>query len=326
MICKLTALLIAFAGIGGQSTQEPQDAGDSRKIVVVVGTPGESEYATAFREWGNQWKSIADSQRMTSTMIGFDLGKDEKTAEDLTDRSQLLNSLEIEQNDTFDEIWIVLIGHGTYDGETAKFNLRGPDISANDLKRALQPLRARVVIINCASCSGPFLNALSAPNRVVVTATQSGAQYSFSRFGKYFASFVNDLTADLDKDGQTSVLEAFIAASAGVAEFYDSEKRLASELALIDDNGDQRGTPADWFRGVRAVKKAKNGAVDGPLSNRIFLVRSDRETNLDPQIRQQRDELETQVERLRTQKSSMDETEYYRQLEILMVQIARLTR
>ena len=93
-----------------------------------------------------------------------------------------------------------------------------------------------------------------AQNRVVVTATRSGDEQNFARFGQYLAEAIADPRADLDKDGQVSLLEAFLTASSRVDEYYRTRSQLATEHALLDDNGDRLGTPADWFRGVRATE------------------------------------------------------------------------
>jgi hypothetical protein len=130
----------------------------------------------------------------------------------------------------------------------AKFNLRGPDLTATELALDLQPFTRPLVIINAASASAPFMNLLKGPDRIVVTSTRSGYQQNYARFGLYLAEAIADPRGDLDKDGQTSVLEAYISAAQSVAEFYKTEARLATEHALLDDNGDGRGTPADWFR------------------------------------------------------------------------------
>jgi len=219
----------------------------------------------------------------------------------------------------------VLIGHGTFDGKEAKFNLRGPDLSAAELADWLKPVRRPLAVINCASSSGPFINKLSATNRVIVTATKSGFEQNYARFGRYMAEAIVDPHADLDRDGQTSVLEAFLMASRRVAEFYDTEGRLATEHALLDDNGDGLGTPADWFRGIRAVKKAKEGAsADGLRAHQFHLIRSAQEQMLSSELRAKRDELELAIARLRDAKSQMKEDDYYRQLEKLAIEVARL--
>ena len=136
---------------------------------------------------------------------------------------------------------------------------------------------------------------------------------------------ITDPTADLDKDGQTSLLEAFVMASRRTAEFYEAEGRLVTEHALLDDNGDSLGTPADFFRGVRAVKKPADGtSVDGLRAHQIHLVRSEQEQRMAPEIRARRDELELAIARLREARTDLGTEEYYRRLELLMLQLAEL--
>ena len=100
------------------------------------------------------------------------------------------------------------------------------------------------------------------------------------------AGAINDPVADLDKDGQVSLLEAFLTAASRVREFYRAEARLATEHPLIDDTGDKLGSPADWFRGVRATTRAKDGAAaDGLRAHQWHLVPSDRERALPADLR-----------------------------------------
>ncbi len=141
----------------------------------------------------------------------------------------MLEVLTNEVSQSAGELWLVFIGHGTFDGRTAKFNLRGPDISADDLAAALKPCRRPLVILQCASASGPFLKALSAPGRVIITATRSGYEVNATRFGGYLAQANADPAADLDKDGQTSLLEAYLAASHQVEQSYQEQGRLMTE-------------------------------------------------------------------------------------------------
>jgi hypothetical protein len=222
-------------------------------------------------------------------------------------------------------LWIVLIGHGTFDGAEAKFNLRGPDVAAKQFAEWLAPIKTPVALVNCASASAPFINAASGPGRVVIAATKSGFEQNFARFGKYLAAAVNDDAADLDKDGQTSLLEAYLTACRGVAEFYSGDQRLATEHALLDDNGDGLGTPADWFRGVRATQRAKEGAsLDGLRAHQLHLVRSDRETGMPREMRERRDALELQLAALRDKKTELGDEVYYAQLKPLLVELAEL--
>jgi hypothetical protein len=218
-----------------------------------------------------------------------------------------------------------LIGHGTFDGKEAKFNLRGPDFSAGELADWLKPFTRPLAVIDTSSSSAPFMGKLAAKNRVVVTSTRSGYQMNYARFGKYLSEAISDPKADLDRDGQISLLEAYLSGSHRTSEFYKTEGRLATEHALIDDNGDGIGTPADWFRGVRATKKARDGAeVDGARAHQFHLVRSAAEQQLPPAIRARRDRLEIEIGKLRDAKATLPEEAYYQRLEKLMLELAEL--
>jgi hypothetical protein len=306
------AALFSVSTVHGQTNQ-------SRSLVLVIGAPGEPEYAAQFSSWAGSWKEASAKGGLQTFVVGEDKEKPDG------DLPQLLEILTNEVARPEGELWLVFIGHGTFDGRSAKFNLRGPDISAADLAAVLKPCRRPLAVIQCASASGPFLKALSAPGRVIITATRSGYEVNATRFGGYMARAIADPAADLDKDGQTSLLEAFLSASRQVEQFYKEQGRLMTEHALLDDNGDGFGTPAEWFRGVRAVKSAAEGkSVDGVRAHQIFLVPGDVERRLPPEARARRDELEQKLSALRSNKSKMNEDEYYRQLEGIMVETARL--
>jgi hypothetical protein len=304
--------LVAVNTVRGQMNQ-------SRSLVLVIGAPGEPEYAEQFSSWAGSWKEAAAKGGLQTFVIGEDQDKPDQ------DLRRLLDVLTNEVAKPAGELWLVFIGHGTFDGRSAKFNLRGPDISAADLAEVLKPCRRPLAVIQCASASGPFLKALSASGRVIVTATRSGYEVNATRFGGYMARAIADPAADLDKDGQTSLLEAFLAASRQVEQFYKEQGRLMTEHALLDDNGDGFGTPAEWFRGVRAVKSAADGkSVDGVRAHQMFMVPGDLERRLPPEVRARRDELEQKLSALRSNKTKMNEDEYYRQLEGILVETGRL--
>ncbi len=287
-------------------------------VVLVVGAEGEAEYGAKFSEQVPLWEKAAARAGAKVVTVGT------VAAGALTDGERLKAALETESK-TGGELWVVLIGHGTYDGRDAKFNLRGPDLTATELAAWLKPFNRPLAVINTASASAPFIAKLAGANRVVITATRTGNEQNFARFGPYLAEAMGDPKSDLDQDGQTSLLEAFLSASARVKEFYKTEGRLATEHALIDDNGDGLGTPAEWFRGTRATKKARDGAaLDGTRARQFHLVRSEAEARLTAEQRARRDELEQQVETLRETKTKLGEDEYYGKLEALMVELARL--
>jgi hypothetical protein len=288
-------------------------------IIVVVGAAGLPEYEVQFAQWAGLWKEACEKGNAQFAAIGLD------EIEGSNDHALLKQMLAEQSHQGAAALWLVFIGHGTFDGRIAKFNLRGPDVSAHELAEWLRPFSRNLVVINTASSSAPFLNLLSGPNRIVVSATKSGFEQNYARFGGYLAEAIAEPKADLDKDGQTSLLEAFLTASARVEEFYSSEGRLATERALLDDNGDGLGTRADWFRGVRPVQKAADDAsLDGYRAHQFHLVRSEAETKMPPQLRRERDRLELEVVKLRDMREDLSDTEYFPRLEKLLCEIAQI--
>lgn len=303
------------AGIEGP---EDEQADERPTVLVVVGAEGSPEYGAQFRRWAERWREAAERGEARYAAIGLEPG-------DGADRELLRRRLAEEAHASGDAFWLVLIGHGTFDGRSAKFNLRGPDVSASELAEWLKPFERPLAVVNCASSSGPFINVLSGANRVIVTATKSGHERNFAHFGDYLSAAIAAPEADLDKDDQTSLLEAFLLASARLREFYAQDGRLATEHPLVDDNGDGLGTPAEWFHGVRAVKAAKDGAaLDGLRAGQLQLVAGGSERQLPPEARARRDELERGIAELRQRKGKMPEDEYYDRLEPLLVELSRL--
>ena len=288
-------------------------------MVVVVGAPGTPDYGDAFDRSAQAWQEAAKAGGATVTVVGSER---EEEGDDLKQLGEKIGAL---AKTSSAPLWVVLIGHGTFDGREAKFNLRGADLTATALAGWLEDSGRPVAIINTSASSAPFIKKLSKKGRVVMTATKSGSESSYARFGEYLASSVNSPEADIDQDGATSLLEAFLSASKQVAEFYEKEGRIATEQALIDDNGDGFGTPASWFRGTRAVKVSKDGAgPDGLRVQQWYLVPSEAERNLPDGVRRRRDELETELFALRARKEAMGKQDYFRELERIARALAEI--
>jgi len=320
-VARLSAGLLLLVGTISLGAAQPTAASDPRAtVIVVVGAAGEEAYGDDFTAQAAAWEKACATAGARRIMIG----RDEPSA--TSDLEQLKKTLAAESKEPgAGELWLVLIGHGTFDGKEAKFNLRGPDLAAAELAEWLKPFHRPLALIDTSSGSAPYLAKLSAPGRVIVTATRSGFELNYARLGRFLAEAVTDPASDLDQDGQTSLLEAFLSASARVAEFYKGEGRLVTEHALLDDNGDGLGTPAEWFRGVRAVKKAQEGkSVDGLRAHQFHLVRSATEQQFTPEARARRDELERTLADLREQKAKLGDEEYFRRLEVLLLELAGL--
>jgi hypothetical protein len=310
-------LFFPLLGWGGGLAAAP--AREDTTLIIVIGAAGEEAYGTVFAEEADRWEKAGVRGAARCLVIG------RGPPGTVSDRDRLQHVLQAEPKEGSGKLWLVLIGHGTFDGQDAKFNLRGPDFSATELALWLQPFRRPLALIDTSSASAPFLKKLSGPGRVIVTATRSGEEQNYARFGIYLAEAITDPQSDLDQDGDISLLEAFLSAAGRLADFYKADGRLATEHPLLDDNGDGLGTPPDWFQGVRAVKRARDGAAaDGPLAQQFVLIPGPAEQALPPEVRARRDQLELAVARLRENKAALPEDDYYGQLDRLLLQLARL--
>ncbi len=217
----------------------------------------------------------------------------------------------------------MLIGHGNARGDSAVFNLPGPDIEAAEFDAALAALPTQTLtLVNTASSSGPFVAALAGPKRIVISATASAREYHAPRFGGHFVAAFTDAIADRDKDGRVSILEAFDYARREVRREFEADKRILTEHALLDDNGDGDGSGDG--SGAPGV-----AAGDGALASRVHLAPPPRIADLPPRlaarIARQR-ELETAIGALKRRRDALPLSDYYNELERLLIELALLAR
>ncbi|HEX9781565.1 MAG TPA: hypothetical protein VGA56_02400 [Opitutaceae bacterium] len=315
---KLAALfLIACASVPvparSNGDVQPQE------VLVVVDATREPEFQERFSSAASKIEAACARYGVTCAVIGPGPESDDRR----TDRDLVVDWLKRVGRPSTVPAWVIYVGHGTWDGAQARLNLRGPDLAAQEILSSLAGQRRPFVMVHGGSASGPFISVLSGANRVLVAATENGDEVNYARFGERFADAVTSSEADIDRDGSTSLLEAALYAGQQVRTFYDEARRMATEHALIDDNGDSRGTPLEWFRGTRVVRKDEGGASpDGTLARRFALIESSFERGLTQQQRERRAVLENQLETLRERKSSIDETDYLRELEQVLRELA----
>lgn len=311
-------------------------------LIIVTGISGAEKYQPIFQKWSDTWReagkkaeakiySIGENEDQNDEIEDHEI-EDHKIQNDedqndhndhYDDRELLREILKNEVEKGSGQLWIVLHGHGTFDGEEAKFNLRGRDFSSKELAKWLEKSRRPIAIVNAFSASAPFVKDLSRADRVIISATKSGYEMNYARFGGYVAEAIGNLRADLDKDGQVSLLEAFLKAARETEAFYERAGRLASEHALIEDSGDGFGMGADWYRGVRVIKKSKSKALpDGRLAHRFHLIQSEFERKMSKALREKRDDLELQMLELRDRKETFSEETYYKKLEAVLLKLA----
>lgn len=294
----------------------------STHLAVIVGLAGEPEHAELFQRWAS---TLVDSAAKLGVAKPIYLSeKPEADPKRITGRSskeEVVKAFgELKAAGEDDVVFIVLIGHGTFDGKVAKFNLPGPDMTPADFEPLLKGIRSRqIAFVNTASASGPFVQALAGPGRTIVTATRSGSERFATLFGGYFADALAGTDADVDRNRRVSVLEAFNYAQREVATAYEREGIMLTEHALLNDSGGEGiSNPApDGKQGkVAAVLSLGSATAADPLPS-------------DPKARAlylERRELERRVETLKLLKGSMPADRYTSELEKLVTDLALKTR
>lgn len=301
----------------GQSTTTPQKSiPDPNKFALILaGIGGEEEYATKFAKWSGELRtSLIDKLGFAAENVTYlsEATEPKATAAEVRKAFTTLRS-NCKPDHT---VFIFMIGHGSFDGKEAKFNLVGPDINANEYATLIKALPAKqVVVINTASASGEFIKPLSAPGHVTITATRSGQETNATHFTEYFLKALSNKDADADQNNRISVLEAFNFTTLQLEKFYKEQNRLVTEHALLDDNGDGKGSE-------------KAGEADGSLSKNtyfdsLFYQLAGGDVELQKTYAEKM-QLEKDVEILKAKKSSMKEEEYENELEKLLLQLAEI--
>jgi len=318
LFAALTGLALAAAPASAQNTW----------VVNVVGLGGGQEYTDTFTGWANQLEEHLTSRWGVSSDRVITLGEDASLPgvdeESRRENIEATVSRLASEAAPSDRILFVLIGHGTWRNDVAALNIPGRDLAAADWNAVLEPLGERMVaVVNVASSSGPFAEALARPGRVIITATRSGQERNETQFGRYFAEAFGGDAADLDKDGRLSLLEAFVYARSETARYYDEEGLLATEHAQLEDDGDGEaidipvddstdGPVANAFRFTSPSVNAKGAALPSDSTS----------VRIQAEIAQ----IEAELAILRSQRDTMSQEEYDAQLEALLVDLALKNR
>jgi len=268
-------------------------------LLVIVGLAGDPEHGELFQKWGTTLADTAQALGVAEERV-LRLTADPTK----TDVEQAIGAI-ASRAAADDVVFVVLIGHGSFDGRSAKFNLKGPDLTAADFDALLRRLPSRrVVLANTASASGPFKDELAGPGRTIVTATRSGAEQYATLFGGYFVEAFRSENADLDKNQRVTVQEAFDYATRAVEEEYKQQGLLATEHAVLDDTGQ--------LAAVVALGTAGGGDLSPDPAIRALQI--------------ERREIEQRVEALKLLKGGLDPAKYDTELEKLLTALALKSR
>jgi hypothetical protein len=282
-------------------------AAQQTHILVVVGVPGDEEHAQKFQKWATTFTDAARKKDAVPDGNITLLADRQATRESV---EKAVAALAARATPT-DGVVILLIGHGSFDGRQAAFNLPGPDLTSADWARLLGTLHAaHVAFVNTSSASGAFLPTVASPGRVIVTATKTGGERNETEFAEHFVAAFADEAADRDRNGHVSIAEAFEYAKTKVVQSFQQKGLLLTEHATLDDGG------------------------GGQLAATVFLGTGRTETALqidasDPALRAlaaERDAVEQQIAALKLKKASMAEADYDTRMEELLTDLALKTK
>ena len=276
-------------------------------LLVITGAPGDDEHANKFEQWANTFIETAKKKdAVPEANITYLSGS--RAAKSGVEKAFADIGAKVKAND---EVFVLLIGHGSFDGTTAAFNIPGPDLTAEDYAKLLARFSAqRVVFVNTASSSGAFLKPLAGPGRVIVTATKTGGERNEPDFPQYFVAAFGDDAADRDRNGHVSVGEAFEYAKAKVVEAFQKKGLLLTEHATLDDSGEGQVASAIFLGGGQGRSALQIDTSDPELKA----------------LADQRDAIDRQIADLRARKSTMDQAKYDAELEKLLTALALKTK
>jgi len=293
-------------------------AAEQRFALIICGAAGGPDYATQYDRWGAEVsKTLIENLKFDPTQVT--VLTDTTTTETVATADNVRRAIgTIGARMTRDDVlFVLLIGHGTFDGTDAKFNLVGPDLESAEWSALFKGLQGRVVIVNTSSASFPFLERLSAPRRIVITSTDSPAQRFDTVFPGYFIRALVDPAADLDKNERISIWEAFASASASVKRYYQQRGQLSTEHALLDDTGDGVGNEATapGEDGSLAARTYLDRTLPGALPTDEVLLK----------LLQRKSTIEAELEDLKIRRQFLTRPEYAKEFERLMIELAQVS-
>ncbi|MBZ5621305.1 MAG: hypothetical protein LAQ69_21635 [Acidobacteriia bacterium] len=279
--------------------------------VTISGLGGEPDYDQRFKMWAADIDASLKKAGGDANLVTLEAPTREQIRARLGELSK--------QSKPTDSVVLMLIGHGSFDGVEYKFNIPGADISGAELGALLDRVpAARQLVVNMTSSSGGSIEFLRRPNRIVITATKTGTEKNATVFARYWAEALRDPAADTDKNEAVSALEAFHFAQRKTAEFFDTQKRLATEHAVLEDTGKGEGEKSP---------SAENG--EGKLASTFPVVRlgANAAAARDPAKRpllDRKEEIEQAIDKLKYEKAAMATDAYKKQLTQLLLELAKI--
>ena len=285
--------IVSIAALALAALALPAAARADLYYVIVGGLGGEPKYQEAFDKEVQQLAAVA---RRTTGDSRVAVLSGEHATKAAVEKLLGAERAKVKASDTFA---LILVGHGSYDGEQYKMNLPGPDIDGDELLSLLAAIPARSqLIVNTTSASGATLDKWAGNGRMLITATRSGFERNATHFAEQWAKALADGSADVDKNGVITAQEAFDYASREVADSFSKAGTLATEHPQLKGDGAARFI-------VARLQSA-------PLPATPELAALDR----------QKTALEGKIADLRERRESMEPDAYLNELQGLLVQLA----
>ena len=323
----LLGSVLAFMGVS-ETSFEQASAQEQTHALIVVGLGGNADYRDRFHNQAVALREAFTSKHgMLSEHVTYLGERPESAPEIVTDKSTRDNVLSYlstiaQQMGSSDRLLVILIGHGTSDQAEARFNITGPDLAPSDLQMALTGFPTQTLaLVHTGSASGGFLEPLSGPNRIIITATRTQRERNATEFAQFFVEAITGESADLDKDERVSLLEAYQYARDEVIRFYEDENEILTEHAVLDDNGDGTGS-----------EEVGLNEPDGSLAAGFQLGGisvTEEEINQDPELArlyEERRQIQARITELRVLRDAMQEEAYMAAMEELLVELALKNR
>ncbi|HVF16964.1 MAG TPA: hypothetical protein VNA21_08635 [Steroidobacteraceae bacterium] len=289
--CMLAASILVAAGA------LPIAAHAETHALIIAGLGGEKQYEQRFRDQATTLAQAAEKLAGDKARVSV---LSAETADRDSVRKHMRTLAANAKRD--DQVMIILIGHGTYDGEEYRFNLPGPDLTASEIGTLLDQIPARdQLILNSTSASGAAVERWMRDNRVVITSTKSGGERTATRFAQYWVEAVTTSAADTNRDDVVTAAEAFEFANRKVAESFKADVSLATEHARLE------GKAAPRFQVARfgnAVLATSDSALSALYTQRVTIERD--------------------LQTVKDQKAALQPDAYYDQLEGVLVRLASL--
>ena len=335
----LAGMFLSSASVSTRPAADTQEKADPPAIgeptsspgvqygLIIAGLGGEEQYVDRNLAWGTGlYEAMKSEHGFTEDRLIL-LVENPGAADGITAGKSTLEEIHKALSDLerrvrpADDLFILLIGHGSVTGTGARLNIPGPDLTAETLRDAIAVINSRyTVVVNGASSSAPFIAALSGPGRVIVTATKSGGERLATVFPEYLLASLTGAEGDLDKNGRVSVLESFVFARNRTAEWYEDQGLLATEHPLLDDDGDGKG-----------AREPGDAGADGQLAGRVYFGRRTLPAAAvgspgQRPLLARMEELRGMIDELKGEKNRRDPEEYAGRMEELLIELARVSR